>query len=132
MPQLHVDWRYTPWDIHTVRCSLALFSRDVRDSGIGTFTYDAAELEAEILRDGAYGGHHIGTTRMGDDPRTSVVNADGRIHGVSNLFVAGSATFPTSSQANPTLTIVALAVRLADHLKRQAQSNSPVVRNVPA
>ena len=77
-------------------------------------------------------GHHIGTTRMGDDPRTSVVNADGRIHGVSNLFVAGSATFPTSSQANPTLTIVALAVRLADHLKRQAQSNSPVVRNVPA
>jgi choline dehydrogenase-like flavoprotein len=132
MPQLHVDWRYSPWDIHTVRCSLALFARDIRNSGIGTFTYDAAELEAEILRDGAYGGHHIGTARMGDDPRTSVVNADGRIHGVGNLSIAGSAIFPTSSQANPTLTVVALAVRLAEHLKQQLQANCPVVRNVPA
>ena len=132
MPQLHVDWRYTPWDIHTVRCALALFARDVRTSGIGTFTYDAAALEGEILRDGAYGGHHIGTTRMGEDPRSSVVNADGRIHGLSNLFVAGSATFPTSSQANPTLTVVALAVRLAAHLKQQLQANCPVARNVPA
>ena len=70
-----------------------------------------------MTRYGAYGGHHIGTTRMGSDPRSSVVDAAGRVHGVRNLYIAGSSTFPTSSQANPTLTIVAMALRLAEHLK---------------
>ena len=59
----------------------------------------------------------MGTTRMGTDPRTSVVDPDCRVHGVDNLFVAGSSVFPTSGYANPTATIAALAVRLADHLK---------------
>jgi choline dehydrogenase-like flavoprotein len=61
--------------------------------------------------------HHIGTTRMADDPREGVVDADCRVHGVSNLYVAGSSVFPTAGNANPTLTIVALALRLADRLK---------------
>jgi choline dehydrogenase-like flavoprotein len=61
--------------------------------------------------------HHIGTTRMSDDPRTGVVDSDGKVHGVGNLFIAGSSVFPTSGYANPTLTIVALAIRLAEHLK---------------
>jgi choline dehydrogenase-like flavoprotein len=61
--------------------------------------------------------HHIGTTRMSDDPRTGVVDKDCRVHGVGNLFIAGSSVFPTSGFANPTLTIVALAIRLAEHLK---------------
>jgi choline dehydrogenase-like flavoprotein len=60
--------------------------------------------------------HHMGTTRMGDDPSTSVVDRDCRLHGVENLYVAGSSVFPTSGYANPTLTIVALALRLGDHL----------------
>lgn len=132
MQRLHVDWRHSAWDIRTVRCALDLFAQAVRDSGVGTFAYDAETLEAEILRDGAYGGHHLGTTRMGTNPRSSVVNADGRLHEVQNLFVASSATFPTSSQANPTLTVVALAVRLADHLKHELQAKFPVARNVPA
>ena len=124
MPRLHVDWRHSAWDIHTVRSALDLFAKDVAASGVGLFTYDAETLEAEVLRDGAYGGHHIGTARMGNSPRSSVVNADGRVHGVDNLFVAGSATFPTSSQANPTLTVVALAVRLAAHLKQTLQAET--------
>jgi choline dehydrogenase-like flavoprotein len=61
--------------------------------------------------------HHTGTTRMHDDPAQGVVDADCRVHGVSNLFVAGSSVFPTSGVAAPTLTIVALALRLADHLR---------------
>jgi choline dehydrogenase-like flavoprotein len=64
------------------------------------------------------GQHHMGTARMGDDPASSVVDRDACMHGVANLFVAGSALFPTVGWANPTLTIVALALRLSAHLKR--------------
>ena len=63
------------------------------------------------------GSHHIGTTRMAASADEGVVDPDCRVHGVENLYVAGSSVFPTSGHANPTLTVVALAVRLADHLK---------------
>ena len=62
--------------------------------------------------------HHMGTTRMDDDKRQGVVDRNCRIHGLANFFVAGSSVFPTVGSVNPTLTIVALAIRLADHLKR--------------
>ncbi len=62
------------------------------------------------------GHHHMGTTRMSTDPSSGVVDADGRVHGVENLFVCGSSVFPTGGYANPTLTILAMAYRLADHL----------------
>jgi choline dehydrogenase-like flavoprotein len=74
-------------------------------------------VEYEMTRYGAYGGHHIGTARMGTNPRDSVTGADCRVHGTDNLYIASAALFPTSSQANPTLTVVALALRLAQHLK---------------
>jgi choline dehydrogenase-like flavoprotein len=122
MQQLLVDWRYTPGDVQTVRKSVALFAQDVAGSGVGVFEYDPDSIELEMSRYGAYGGHHLGTTRMGTDPRTSVVDRDGRIHGLQNLFICGGAVFPTSSQANPTLTIVALAVRLAGQLRTAARA----------
>jgi choline dehydrogenase-like flavoprotein len=59
----------------------------------------------------------MGTTRMATDPKHGVVDADLRVHGVDNLYVASSSVFPTVGYSNPTLTIVALALRLADHLK---------------
>jgi len=62
--------------------------------------------------------HHMGTTRMARDPKHGVVNEDCRVHGMENLFIGGSSVFPTVGHANPTLTIVALSLRLADHLKR--------------
>jgi choline dehydrogenase-like flavoprotein len=117
IPRLLVDWRYTQGDIVTVRESVRLFAEDIARSGVGVFEYDPASIELEMSRYGAYGGHHLGTVRMGSDPRTSVVDADCRIHGLKNLHVAGGAVFPTSSQANPTLTIVALSVRLAGRLR---------------
>jgi choline dehydrogenase-like flavoprotein len=77
----------------------------------------AAEMERKYLAgDFDFHWHHMGTTRMGDDPRVSVVDPDCKVHGIANLFVAGSSVFPTSGSAGPTLTIVALAIRLADHL----------------
>lgn len=116
MPQLEIDWRYTPGDVATVQGALALLKQDLALSGAGSLDYDPAMVEREMTRYGAYPGHHIGTARMGTDPRTSVVDADCRVHGIANLHLAGSAVFPTSSQANPTLTAVALALRLADRL----------------
>jgi choline dehydrogenase-like flavoprotein len=116
MPRITVDWRYTPRDVETVQGGLALLAGDIAAGGLGRFDYDPRSVEEEMTRYGAYGGHHIGTARMGTERRSSIVNADGRVHDVDNLFVAGAAVFPTSGQANPTLTVVALALRLAQHL----------------
>jgi choline dehydrogenase-like flavoprotein len=117
MPRLEVDWRYRSEDIDTAKRSLALLAGSLAASGVGFFEYDPAMVEHEMTRYGAYGGHHIGTARMGANPRESVTDADCRVHGVANLYIASAAVFPTSSQANPTLTVVALALRLAQHLK---------------
>jgi choline dehydrogenase-like flavoprotein len=111
----------------TVREAVRLLAADLGASGIGAFEYDPASIELEVTRYGAYGGHHLGTARMGTDPRSSVVDADCRVHGLENLFIAGGAVFPTSSQANPTLTIVALALRLAAHLNARSARERPAV-----
>jgi choline dehydrogenase-like flavoprotein len=116
MPRLKVDWRYSAQDVTTAREAIRLFAQDIQSSGVGVFDYDPASIELEMTRYGAYGGHHLGTARMGTDPRKSVVDADCRVHGIRNLYIASGAVFPTSSQANPTLTIVALAMRLAARL----------------
>lgn len=129
MPRLHIDWRYTAGDVHTVRRSIELLAADLGRSGVARFDYDPDSVEAEMTRYGAYGGHHIGTARMGTDPHSSVVDPDCRVHGVDNLYVASSAVFPTSGQANPTLTIVALALRLGDHLRRQ-EGRLPALANI--
>ena len=65
----------------------------------------------------------VGTTRMSADPSLGVVDNDCQVHGVSGLYIAGSSVFPTSSHANPTLTILAVSLRLADHLVRVANRN---------
>ena len=119
MKRIKVDWRYTPLDIETVREAVKILASDIEASGCGKIHYDPARIEEAATRYGAYGGHHIGTARMSADPRQGVVDADCRVHGMSNLYVAGAAVFPTSSQANPTLSAVALALRLADHLKTE-------------
>jgi choline dehydrogenase-like flavoprotein len=65
-----------------------------------------------------WGNHHLGTTRMSTDPRQGVVDAASKVHGVANLYVAGSSVFPTYGSSNPTLNLVALTLRLADRLKK--------------
>ena len=77
------------------------------------------QIKDDILRHGAFGGHFIGTAKMGRDPDTSVVDSDLKLHSSSKVYVLSSAVFPTSSHANPTLTIVALAHRLAKHILRE-------------
>jgi choline dehydrogenase-like flavoprotein len=127
LPRLRVDWRCGAEDIDSVRRTLDVIAQEVERSGIGRLTYDRDTLEEDLLRFGAYGGHHIGTARMGTDPRTSVVDANCRVHSVDNLFVAGSAAFPTSSQANPTLTLIALSLRLGQHLSQRLSRKAVTV-----
>ncbi len=124
MPKLRIDWRYSQEDIQSVGRTLDLIGTELRRSGVGDFSYRKETLEEDLLRYGAYGGHHIGTARMGTDPGTSVVDANCKLHSVDNLFVAGSAAFPTSSQANPTLTLIALSLRLANEVSRRLLAGS--------
>jgi hypothetical protein len=132
MPKIKIDWRHCDADITTVKRALRALADDLAASGHDGLRYDETAVEHDMLRDGAYGGHHIGTARMAASPRHGVVDADCRVHGIDNLFIAGSAVFPTSGQANPTLTIVALALRLADRLRARVppahrQSQEPVL-----
>ena len=87
-------------------------------AGIGRFIPDSVQ-DQKWPPDPLQGsrGHHMGTTRMNDDPRKGVVDKHCKVHGIENLFIAGSSVFPTSGSGTPTYTIAALAIRLADHLK---------------
>jgi choline dehydrogenase-like flavoprotein len=125
-PQLRVDWRYSRADIDSMQRTLDVLAQEFALSGVAQFEYDHLTLEDDLMRFGAYGGHHIGTARMGLDVRTSVVNADCQVHSVINLFIAGSAVFPTSSQANPTLTLIALALRLGNTLSQRLNASHVV------
>ena len=83
---------------------------------------DLGAKEIEDLPSSKWAHHHMGTCRMGDNPLTSVVDRNLRVHGTTNLFVAGSSVFVTSGTANPTLTLTALSLRLAEHLLSQMQN----------
>ncbi len=110
-----LNWQITDYDIQTIRRSEELLDRELRKQNLGYITHMLGD-ETPPSRMGI-GNHLIGTTRMHTNPKHGVVDANSQVHGLSNLFITGSSVFPTGGAANPTLTIVALAVRLADHLK---------------
>jgi choline dehydrogenase-like flavoprotein len=117
MPRVRVDWRLNPDDRRGLERLRAALSAAVQKRGLGTLVDDPTDDETGWPASMMGGKHHIGTTRMHPDPKQGVVDPDCRVHGLADLYVAGSSVFPTSGYANPTLTIVALALRLADHLK---------------
>jgi choline dehydrogenase-like flavoprotein len=115
---IRIEWRVGGADVENMRRVTALFDQAVRRAGVGHLER-AFPDEPSAWRHAVEGGkHHMGTTRMHVAPQHGVVDENGRVHGTSNLFVTGSSMFPSGGYANPTLTIVALAVRLGDHLKR--------------
>jgi choline dehydrogenase-like flavoprotein len=120
VPKLKIDWRASELDWRTLSSMLRELRRAVEGCRCGTIEYDEERLDQDARASTVpLGGDHIGTARMSENPNAGVVDADGRVHYVNNLYVAGCATFPTSGQANPTLTIVAMALRLAEHLGRR-------------
>jgi choline dehydrogenase-like flavoprotein len=114
-----VDWRLSPIDKFGIRRAQELIAAEVGRSGFGRLRIELADVEALVLAGADGGAHHMGTTRMSDDPRRGVVDRHCRMHGLENLYVAGSSVFPRCGYANPTLTITALSLRLADHLRHQ-------------
>lgn len=114
-PRVRLNWQLQPKDLRNIQRAQQLVAAAIEDSGVGRFLVPSLD---EIRREVVGGGHHhMGTTRMSATPQNGVVDPDGKVHGVDNLYVAGSSVFPTSGCANPTLTIVALTLRLADHLQ---------------
>lgn len=119
MPRVAVDWRLSEIDVRTLCTFARLFKQQWARLNLGEvllddLTFPEGQFWRENMRD-VY--HHMGTTRMGDTPQHGVVDKDCKVHSVDNLFIGGSAVFPTSGNSNPTLTIMALCLRLSDHLK---------------
>lgn len=123
-PKLEVHWHWRPADADNLTRYVKLLAEEIASNGLGQFDYQLNE-QGEIDLVKPSGSHHLmGTTRMHDDPKFGVVNANCQVHGINNLYVAGSSTFPTGGYANPTLTIVAMALRLADHIKQNMASST--------
>ncbi|NUQ19837.1 MAG: GMC family oxidoreductase, partial [Gemmatimonadaceae bacterium] len=120
MPRARLDWRLTELDRRSFRGFYEALGREMGRAGVGRMRMRDWVMErADAPWPASLGGgwHHMGTTRMHADPKQGVVDANCRVHGVGNLWVAGAAVYPTAGCVNPTLTLVALTLRLSDHLK---------------
>lgn len=114
-PKTEIHWRVNDIDIqHAIRIQ-EIWAEEFEKAGIGKLHFARNWAEQTFEKPAMH--HHLGTTRMHNDPKQGVVDANCKVHGLSNLFIAGSSVFPTAGYANPTLTIIALSLRLADHIK---------------
>jgi choline dehydrogenase-like flavoprotein len=120
-PLARLHWTHSEDERHSLQRFLEFVAKQVGAVGAGRLKIDADLTEEEVfvqrVREGGGGEHHMGTTRMSRSRSTGVVDAEGRVHGTVNLYCAGSSVFPTGGWINPTLTIAALASRLAKHLR---------------
>lgn len=120
MRKIYLDWQLNQIDHDNLLKTARWIGREIGRLGIGRMRENnwLRESFSDIVQSHKGGNfHHMGTLRISDTARNGVVDANCKVFGMKNLFVAGSALFPTSGFANPTLTIVALALRLAEHLK---------------
>lgn len=114
--QTYIRWQLTELDKRTYETNCTHFDAAARkrekDSGIEWSSWK------ELANEWTINGHHLGTTRMSAStaPEGGVVDENLKVHGIDNLYVAGASVFPTCGTSNPTMTIVALSIRLAEHL----------------
>lgn len=116
-PRLH--WDLTEMDKHTMKVAAEAFGRECERLGIGQFIMDDWLTSNDLMWSPELvgGHHHMGTTRMSDSESEGVVDKNLKAHTMDNLYIAGSSVFPTAGYVNPTLTVLALTLRLTDHLK---------------
>jgi choline dehydrogenase-like flavoprotein len=118
LPRISVDWRLGEIEHRTMVTMADAVTAEFMRLGLGVVRrkewFDQLDGWRSEIRDT---WHPAGSTRMGGDATDSVVDSHGRVHGLDNAFVVGSSTFPGVGAANPTLTIVAMALRLAERLK---------------
>jgi choline dehydrogenase-like flavoprotein len=121
VPRAQLDWRLTELDRNSFRAFYEVLGRELGRTGLGRVRMNDWVLEHGPKWPASLGGgwHHMGTTRMHSDSTQGVVDAFGRVHGVANLYVAGASVYPTAGCANPTLTLVALSLRTAQHMTRR-------------
>lgn len=113
-----LDWRVTSDDLLRLRRTHQYIGEQIGAAGLGRLQLGISDPPDPNIAFSGY--HHMGTTRMHDDPKQGVVDRDCRVHSVANLYMAGSSVFTSGGCANPTLTITALAIRLAEHLAATA------------
>jgi len=117
LPQIDFHWQLSPLDKHSVRRTLEIIGAELGRAGLGRLQITLDDDDTTWPKDTRGGWHHMGTTRMSDDPTRGVVDRNCQVHGISNLFIAGSSVFPTAGSGTPTMMLVSLALRLADHIK---------------
>jgi len=110
------QWRYNDINKRSVKCAMQIFAEEFKAAGVGTLRLELDHGEPVIRNPSIH--HPIGATRMHESPKQGVVDANCKVHDVSNLFIASSSVFTTGGYANPTLTILAIAIRVADHVKQ--------------
>lgn len=120
MPRANLRWKFTPLDKRSVRVFYELLGQEMGRAKLGRvqlmdWLLDGSDDTWPNILSG--GWHHMGTARMHEDPKQGVVDANCKVHGLANLHVAGGAVYPTGGAVNPTLTVVAMALRLSDHLR---------------
>ena len=114
LPRIRLDMRYNELEINSLERSIRMLAAELGRLGAGRLQWSGRRDRIVAMMSPSR--HHMGTTRMSTSAHDGVVNEQCRVHGVDNLYVAGSSVFPTSGIANPTLTLLALAYRMGDHL----------------
>ncbi|MCY7305787.1 MAG: GMC family oxidoreductase, partial [Rhodoferax sp.] len=121
MRRLRVDWQIDGSELRAMRALGQRVKRQFEKQGLAEISLDPRLMDGDpsFLASVHDAIHHMGTTRMSTDPAHGFVDPNLKVHGTGNLYVAGAAVFPSTGFANPTFTAIALALRLAVHLKAE-------------
>ncbi|MGU3330870.1 GMC oxidoreductase [Methylobacterium mesophilicum] len=119
VPISRIDWRVHPLEKQSVVMLAKYFASECARLGLPVPRLSDELLDSNEVLSFFDMAHPMGTTRMSSDSKNGVVDSNCAVHGIDNLYIAGSSIFPTSGHANPTQTLVALAIRLADHIKQK-------------
>ena len=127
VPRAILHWDMTAVEKRSLRKIIELIGKEAGLSAFGRVKMDVSlqdEKNPELPEHTSGGWHHMGTTRMDNDPKRGVTDGNGKVHGIDNLYTAGSSNFTTGGGVNPTLTVVAVSIRLSDHIKEKIKAQA--------